>query len=44
LGKRVGKLIGVVQTLRQLPVEKVSPSENLEIRSEADLALLVEAL
>jgi predicted transposase/invertase (TIGR01784 family) len=43
-GKRLGKLIGVVQTLQQLLGMEVSTSEYLEVRSEEDLSLLVETL
>jgi predicted transposase/invertase (TIGR01784 family) len=43
-GKRLGKLIGVIQTLQQLLGIDVSSSEDLEVRLEEDLSLLVETL
>ena len=43
-GKRIGKLIGVIQMLQQLLAIEVSPSEDLAVQPERDLAMLVETL
>ena len=43
-GERIGKLIGVVQTLQQLLGIEVSPSDKLRAQSEENLSLLVETL
>jgi predicted transposase/invertase (TIGR01784 family) len=43
-GKRIGKLVGVIQMLQQLLAIEVSPSADLDVQPEKDLALLVETL
>ncbi len=43
-GERIGKLIGVVQTLQQLLGIAVSPSDKLRAQSEENLSLLAETL